>query len=228
MLEHEIVIKFGQFDHMKKLREQGQIFMNTLSSFRKQEAGAERYDPDDGILERYNIKGARLLRKDKQSGKEIEVAQITSGIGRVTGVEIDNLNVYCLFYIAIPFNEKVKVKDLIEPVLLSAFGDTAVIVVDPPEFLTRIKNKAKEQGHVHFRKKVEYIDLEGYHGKVGPFVKGLSYQHQNELRIAIHRDTPPAPEFTFEIGSIEDISVLLPTKELGDLYLHSVESLPNV
>lgn len=225
MLEHKIVIKFGCAENMKKLHDKGEIFMNTLQCYRKEEVGVERHDPNDGVVEMYNMRGARILRRDRVTGAEIEVATITKGVGRVTGENIDNLNVYCLFSVSIPLDKQVRFSEIIDKRLLSSFGDTAVVISDPMDFLTRIKNHSNGDGYVHARKHVEYRDLNGYHGKIGPFIKDLSYDHQKELRIAIHREKPETPELMFSVGSIEDISCMLPTKDLGDVYLESIASI---
>lgn len=198
--------------------------MNTLRSYREKEVGAERFDPNDGVEEILNMQGARLTKKDPVSGKVIELAKITSGIGRITNSTYDNLNVYCMFYLSIPFDTKVTIGDVVDVQSISEFGDTAVIISDPADFVTRLKSEVMKKGYIHDRKLVEYRDLSGFHGKVGPFVKDLTYKHQNELRVIVHREEFQRPELTINIGSIEDISCVLPTSELGEMTIESVPS----
>ncbi|WP_157234671.1 hypothetical protein WKI13_13225 [Teredinibacter turnerae] len=198
--------------------------MNTLRYYRDGEVGTERFDPNDGVAEILNMRGARLTKKDPVSGEVVEIAKITSGIGRITNSTYDELNVYCIFYFSIPFNRKIKIGDVVDIRSINGFGDTAIVISDPADFVTRLKNEVINKGYLHDRQLVEYRDLRGFHGKVGPFIKDLTYKHQNELRVIVHRQEIQHPELTINIGSIEDISCIIPTSELGEITIESVPS----
>lgn len=121
------------------------------------------------------------------------------------------------------------------------FGNTAVIFLDPNEFLHRlIQGLAKQFGdNINFRlDEVRYYPPD-YYGDLDEFCKPLSYAWQHEFRIRVAlldgsntitgedgqvrktliQDTNP---IIVDIGDIRDISVQIPTQDLIDLNLPEV------
>jgi len=131
---------------------------------------------------------------------------------------------------------------------LSEFGDTAVIIYNPDEFLDRILLKLSEcfGDNVNFKiDEVEYFDISGHYGDFySAFWKTNFYRWQKELRIAIGlldgstsmtdssgrvvkpliQDLSP---LILNIGDIRDISISISTTDLIDLKLPPIIDTPD-
>lgn len=99
------------------------------------------------------------------------------------------------------------------------FGEYAVVVADAAEFVTRIKQAAVAKGYKHFRSLVKYVDFSQDDFEVGPFVKDQIFAHQNELRIAIYTGENTSATIQLEIGSLEDIAIMVPAEALDKISL---------
>ena len=97
------------------------------------------------------------------------------------------------------------------------FGKYAVVVVDAGEFVTRVKQAAVAKGYKHFRSLVKYVDFSQDDFEVGPFVKDQIFAHQNELRIAVYTGENAGTAIQLEIGSLEDIAVMVPAEALDEI-----------
>ena len=221
MSGHDLLIKFGSERDMSRLFNHGEVFMNTLAYHRGNESDIERHDPNEGLERIMQIRGATLYKKNRVSGENQKVALITSGIGRIKNSNLDKLNVFCMFRCAIPLNEEVALSKVVNERVMNGFGDTAVIIADAAEFVTRVKNEALQRGLFHSRKLVDYVNLKQWDNEVGPFVKGEEFSHQQELRIAIFDKKAKTGPLCLSIGSISDIAFLVPVK---DLLEYSVKS----
>jgi len=206
---------------MKRLLEHGEVYMNTLASYRGNEHDTERHDPFEGLERIMQMKGAKLSRKNSATGNNEEVALLTGGIGRIKNSNLDKINVYCVFHFAIPFDENVPLGEVVDQRVWSGFGDTAVVIGDAAEFITRVKNEAHRCGLSHWRSSVEYVDMSKRHDEVGPFVKDLAFAHQQELRIAVFDETAEPGPIKVKIGNIADIACLVPADEIGKITVQS-------
>ena len=123
--------------------------------------------------------------------------------------------------------------------MLKDFGDTAVIIYYPDEFVRRIDKGLYDRfgDNIDFKiRQVFYYDLFKDFGDFDVFWKVKTYEWQKEVRItvglldgsetridehgrqlkALIKSIEP---LTLEIGSIEDISVTIPTEDLINLKL---------
>ncbi len=223
-MSHDLLIKFGPKKYMKRLLEHGEVYMNTLASYRGNEHDTERHDPYEGLERIMQMKGAKLSRKCSITGKSEAVALITGGIGRIKNSNLDKVNIYCVFHFAIPFDENVPLGEVVDQRVWSGFGDTAVVIGDAAEFVTRVKNEAHRRGLSHLRSSVEYVDMSERHDEVGPFVKDLAFAHQHELRIAVFDKTAEPGPITVKIGNIADIACLVPADDIGKMTVQSCAS----
>lgn len=223
-MSHDLLIKYGPEKYMRRLLEHGEVYMNTLVSYRGNEHDAERHDPYEGLERIMQMKGAKLTRKNSVTGKDEEVALLTGGIGRIRNSDLDNINVYCMFHFVIPFDEDVSLGEVVDPRVWSGFGDAAVVIGDAADFVTRVKNEAHRRGLSHWRSSVEYVDMSKRHDEVGPFVKDLAFSHQQELRIAVFDHTAELRPITVRIGNIADIACLVPARDVGKISVQSYAS----
>ena len=127
------------------------------------------------------------------------------------------------------------------------FGDTAVIIYNPDEFLRRILKELNNKfgNDINFKiNVVSYYDIYKDFGDFDIFWKRKNLEWQKEVRIAVGlldgseirfdengrqrkaliQDTNP---LTLEIGSIEDIAVAISTEDLINLILPTEIDLPD-
>jgi len=130
---------------------------------------------------------------------------------------------------------------------LRNFGDTAVIMYNPDEFLNRILWQLYEKygDNVNFKlKEVSYFDISRDYGEYNVFWKTTFYEWQKELRIAVGlldgsktmlgdndqllkpliQDIAP---LTLDVGSIRDIAIPICTDDLIKLKLPSCIGIPD-
>ncbi len=201
---------------MRSLFEDGVIYMNTIEFYRTLEAHDERRDVNEGAERVRNRRGGCIKRKNQGTGTFEEVAHLTHSRIRELNSNLQNLNVYCSYYL----KADMPIKSLgaaMSPSVKLGFGDYAVVVADAGEFVTRIKNAAIDKGYKHFRSLVKYVDFSQYDVEAGPFVKDLYFSHQSELRIAVHTGENSGSAIRLEIGSLKDIAVMVPSGTLDEM-----------
>lgn len=201
---------------MKSLFKNGVIYMNTLEFYRTLEAHDERRDINEGVERVRNLRGGALKRKNKETGALEEIAQLTHSRVRELNSNLQNLNVFCLYYLKSGLPIKNLGEEISEKTKLG-FGDYAVVIADAGTFVTRVKQTAIKKGYKHFRRLVEYVDFSKDDFEVGPFVKDQTFAHQCELRIAVHTGENSGSFIELEIGSLEDIAIMVPADELDEL-----------
>lgn len=214
--EIELIIKLGAQEHMRSLFEDGVIYMNTLEFYRTLEAHDERRDVNEGAERVRNRRGGVLKRKNPETGTFEDIAQLTHSRIRELNSNLQNLNVYCLYYL----KSEMPIKSLgtvIDQRTKLGFGDYAVIVADAGEFVTRIKQAAMNKGFQHFRSLVKYADFSEEDVEAGPFMKDQAFAHQSELRIAVHTGENRGAAIKIEIGSMKDIAVMVPSGALDEI-----------
>ena len=214
----EIIIKLGDYEHMKALFENGVVYMNTIEFYRTLEEHDERRDVNEGAERVRNLEGGVLKWKNPETGTFKEVAQLTHSRIRELNSNIQNLNVYCLYYLKsnMPIQS---LGEIIPERTKNGFGEYAVIVADAGEFVTRVKRAAIEKGYRHFRSLVKYVDLSEENVDLGPFIKDHAYAHQSELRIAVHTGQNTGSAIRLEIGSLEDIALMVSSSALDEISL---------
>lgn len=192
--------------------------MNTLDFYRTLEGHDERSDVNEGAVRIENREGGVLRWQNPKSGMLEDVAELTNSRIRELNSNIQNLNVYCIYYL----KARMPIENfgaIIPQRTKVGFGEYAVVIVDTGEFVTRVKKAAIDKGYRHFRSLVKYEDFSKENLEVGPFVKDQAFSHQSELRIAVYTGENSGAPIKFEIGSIEDIAVMVPSGELEGMSL---------
>jgi hypothetical protein len=201
---------------MQSLFEDGVIYMNALEFYRTLEADDERRDINEGAERVKNRRDGVIKRKNPETGASEEIAQLADSRVRELNSNIQNLNIFCSYYLKSSLPIKNLGAEVSERAKLG-FGDYAVVIADAKTFVTRVKQAAIEKGYKHFRSLVEYVDFSKDDFEVGPFVKDQAFAHQNELRIAVHTGENSATFIKLEIGSLEDIAFMEPAGELDEI-----------
>ena len=190
------LIKIGEKQYMEKLLG-GEIYMKNINYFREYEESyqnnsrGDRYECYDFISQ-----NNKIFILDEMMSKSI--------------LEVENVNVfedkksfpgylYCMYAV-----HSGKESVLIDKRMFE-FGDYAIVIFNPNEFIRRIKSYCKERNLHPNCSPVEYYGEKIKKGLITPFMKRDSYSYQSEARIYIH-DSNPQENMTLNIGSIKDIA----------------------
>lgn len=204
-------IKVGQLEHIKSFQEHGKIYMNTIKYFKELENDCQRKDKFEGIekLEQLNwIK----IKIDENTSIESSKKNNTLISGQYQIEPKYHLgNLFCLTAIT---DQLIEQNNKLDP-KMKKFGDTVLIIYDTTKFLTRL-NARLEKIKLNYRYGlVTYYDRKNFNGELNILHKSNFFEHQSEWRLNI--ETLKEEPYELEIGSIEDISILLPSSKIDEL-----------
>jgi hypothetical protein len=203
-------IKFGKEEFLQNLRDEGEIYCNTVDYFRSIEDKELRGDPLELAVN--IVQGVNLELKFE--GNLIGVAptvQLREFNSKVNG------NLFCFYNYdaSTDWNgEQANFKINIDSKNFR-FGDSALIILEPREFFTRIKNTLDLEEIPFHLNHIDYYDHKSFQGKLTPFSKSEIFSYQNEVRLFLPGDGSKVKQF--KIGNISDISVLMKTSDLAKL-----------
>jgi hypothetical protein len=214
------LLKFGQKQHIQAFRNDGLLYMKPLAEFAKLESDAARGDRFEGTTEIIQPQHVGELRFDTGTlglGKFTAKPSDLAGPIRVGLSRTASCNVYCMFAVTKPVDGELVSSQNFE------FGDSCVIVLNPPEFLNRFVRAATDAGVSYQHGLVEYYDLDEYSGEIGRFRKRSSFSYQNEFRIVVEPGSTEPRELL--IGSLLDItSEVIPSSEINQRFDFSTRS----
>lgn len=201
MRESGTLIKFGNQENIEQLQSEGLLYLNNLPYFWGIEDEELRGDPFDSVVE---VSRGPKIGFPTPDGKEVIIEG--EWVMRMHPPDPEKINIYCMYAIrpsanSFPVHEK-----------NFRFGDYALALINPQEFMKRIESALKEQAIEGNADLVTYID-NGYIGKVGPFKKLKSFSYQSEWRLVC--PDGPGKERKICIGNIQDISVILRSDEVN-------------
>lgn len=188
------LVKFGEQEHLYRLLKYGEIYMKNIDFYRKYELSNPEHLRGD-IYECFNNISQHNTIKFLDSDLEINDVTVYENNNTYTGY------LFCMYAIFIDNENKNLDSRMFD------FGEYAVIILNPKEFIYRIKKYCKENNLISYCSRVQYYDEKSKDGNLGPFHKREKYSYQNEARIYI-QNSNPQDYFCLNIGSIEDIAVL--------------------
>lgn len=198
----------------------GNLHINTIAYFRE-----NGYDKFEGIGQHKPT----LDTVVKVNGQRIPPEYLAGPI------QIDSKNIQCIHVFCMSvvrpgdFDE---VTDLntpgfrkqleIDSRCFSEFGDHAVIIHKPQEFINRVHKEIKEQSYNGACDVIEYIDPKNppqteIFTNDPIFYKHEKYSYQKEFRIAIETGNSNTEPLKLNVGDLKDITVLCPAQEVNDL-----------
>ena len=205
----------------------GQIFANRLSKF-KQAEDSEDSDKS-GRMDRHESTTAWL-----QPGKcsvKINGMDISDDLAGPLQVQMDwlnHLNVFCVhaahsgdLNLASLSNDNVEAlrQELTIPPKCLDLGKYAVVVMNVPEFVKRMRDSARAKGYGIRYGLVQYYDPETFHGNFddeeAAFRKQNRYSFQREFRFAMNSGSLGEEPLVMDIGDISDITLQLKSSELN-------------
>ncbi|MBI4290777.1 MAG: hypothetical protein HY661_04775 [Betaproteobacteria bacterium] len=189
----------------------GNLYLNTNMYFANlDESNRVRFDPFDGIDQSRQV-------------KEISIAAPGGDWTPIGGIinpvvfrrkESERLNILCMYALRDQPDKPFDKRNL-------AFGDVAVVIGNPIEFIRRVKSAATALEKQVFHGPVEYVDKSTHDGTMGPFRKFKEHDYQNEFRIVMTNGTGSACRL--HIGNIRDIAVKGPSKDIPMLQPSTVK-----
>lgn len=207
MAEYATLIKFGNLEHIQELQEEGLLYMNNLPYFWKVEDNELRGDLNDGVSEiQRGVKGSLK----NEYGSVIPIT-MTKWELRILPENADKINIFCMYALrpargTYPIN-----------VENNKFGNHTLLITNPNEFINRIQNKVKKEliktnckyPEASF---VEYV-ANDYKGNIGLFKKLMKFSYQSEWRFVCYDGIGGARKTS--IGSLKDISIIIPSEEVN-------------
>lgn len=200
------IIKFGARSDLERLRNTGEVFLNTWGYFKHLESNKIQGDKHEGLTSIHQVANGIQLHIEVD-GKFVPIQGIYGQIKfGVSASLLDNINLFCVHAVTDDSFQN------LDDQRLKEFGDTALVMTDGDEFLARLRAKLNLEGFPHDSDLVKYVDIESHEGEMGPFRKLASYSYQSELRIIVHakRNGP----LKLWLGDISDISFLFSMAEL--------------
>ncbi|WP_417738713.1 hypothetical protein [Rosistilla oblonga] len=198
MNEPGTLVKFGHKNHIRKLLDEGELYLNNLPYFWEVEDGLVRGDANDGVDALHRGTQAKMFKKD---GTEIP-AHITSWVIREhTAAETKNiLCMYSLRKSTSPIDDRVL-----------DFGDTSLRFTQPEVFYERLCDAVSREKLDFHGDLVEYVP-DSHTGDVGLFRKLAAFTWQAEWRFVVYNGS--GGPLTINLGPLNDIAEILPTRLL--------------
>ena len=195
MGEKATLLKFGKREHLFQLRNEGLLYLNALPYFGEIEDGGIRGDCFDGVEQ---VARGHKAKLKAANGAEIPL-NVTNWTFRIHPFEPERMNLFCM-YACRPSLGTFPVNDR-----NNAFGDHVLVMTNPQRFLDQVASTLKTQGIQGKFGLVEYVDDE-HTGQLGPFRKLKKFAFQS--------DDGPGEARMIRIGSLGDISKIIPTNEM--------------
>lgn len=201
---YSLFIKFGEKKWMKKLFEEGELFLNTVDYYTKVE-NKEIGDSWEDVVQVDQIKNFKLQINDQ--------TLLTAPSGNVQ-IHIPDLrqNLYCLWSMSDEYVlENINKEDnsvIINTSNYNGFVDKgvacSVVITNLDEFIKKVERELKRNNLKYQMGRVSYYDENTYKGLVTPFMKRKKYELQNEFRILV--DYPQNEPLIIQIGKMSDIA----------------------
>ncbi len=202
---------------MKPLIDNGSIFMRPLIDYRRMESDKERGDPLEGVIKSKRFSNGNLKIHTPNTNKATQIAKITSGHIHESCTSISFLNVFCMYLLSFNENTTADIGKLVDKRVYQGFGDTAILIHNPSEFINRLKKCAESHGYDLLNDKVNYIKLNQFEGDIGPFKKEAKYSYQNEYRIVVANPDRKGTPLTLNIGPLNDICSIFEAHKTSEL-----------
>ena len=215
------LIKFKSKELIESLRN-GDMYFSPLSVFREYE----------------DASGMRVIGDEREGMMPVQHAIFedvrTHELSPVDNALIKTRNsddyVFCFFGMKentthFSFSEEQKKK-------IKEFGDTALVILDYDAFEDRVKKAANDAGFVVHSGRVDYYDDEADNANMLirtmngmwtlAFEKPKDYEYQQEFRFLLERKGRPEDHWVLELGSLEDISIMMSTEQALTIELNQV------
>lgn len=202
-------VKYGTEEHMRRLQ-QGELFFNTLQYFTGCDPSLGRGDAFENVYKQTIGPGIVMNLQEELHHTKIDIVRLPNGqyISKFINTEFF-ANYFCLYTVVSEQDLQDQVHNLSTEMV--GFGEYMLIIFFPGEFMRRAEELIKPQVDRYHAGGIQYVNIGELNGRKDYFKKPLRYSYQKEYRFAFKNGKEEAR--TFNIGSIEDISVLMPSSK---------------
>ncbi len=200
------LFKFGEYEYMKKLYEEGELFFNTIYYFKKLEDENLRGDKNENLSHCLQSSSTKIIINN-------EIINTTGSI-KIYNPYKDNFNFTHIFSMSSLYDEETLDFDH----RIKQFGDSSIIIYNIQEFFFRLKkglDKIIDIGYLESfnYNKVKYYDLDIHHGKLDVFSKSHKYSFQKEWRLGLRLSNNNSEPYSLKIGDLTDIAKIVKTED---------------
>ena len=209
-------VKFSKNEHITSLQKEGLIYMNPVSYFQKLVNDEQMGDNKENLTHVFQPDKVEL----KINGDTLDAKDIAGPIyvRNPADDKYQTTHIFCLSCLS----EKDMVRDdykiFDDCVRDFKNTDTMLLITNLTEMDKRLRNalqKLERDGSIMKPNydRVNYIDYTSHNGAVDIFNKSNSYEYQKEWRLIVSVPKGSKVPFKFNVGNIEDISIVLPLKD---------------
>lgn len=215
-----LFLKFGSYENMLDLYENGTIFFNSIDYFQQLEEQGLRGDNYEGtiMLRNYHeYESLKVTLTVPETGKTIDLKPSRLHLREFLS-DIEG-NVFCLYCLKTPDIidfENFKIDNRVKE-----FGSHFVMIKDLPRFLGEVKSQLEEQGIDFQNGVVQYYDRNKQNGELSLFHKPDEFEFQKEYRIVLFRQGNKP--FKIKIGSLKEYAHLLKTDAIDTIKVSPIE-----
>ena len=204
----------------------GRLRANRLSRFRKMENEDPRTDDREGTITLQSDNTAKVVLIPHNAPENaIEI----HGPGSMRVSTVDDLCVLCMYAALFHPDDKrdmsaeARRRSLAVPEVYSKFGDHAVLVHDPGEFIRRFTAYTRDSHYSYCRRAVQYydpdvFDINDLSEQIDiAFHKSQAYAEEREYRFAVDTNTTGTDAITLDIGPLHDIAIRIDTADLNQV-----------
>ena len=193
------LLKFGDKENLLKLQKKGEIYMNTIKTFREFDKAAigDKYEGTSNIK---NISNAKITLEFPEKPLELKSSSlqlrehVTGHIG----------NIYSTYAISTLLLRR-KYSHHIDK-RMNLFGSHCLMIKNLKDFTWRVSEKLNSMNIEHSHNLVTYRNFKKNNHVLNPFIKTHLLSYQKEHRFVAY--TPSNRPLKFHIGSIEDYTEL--------------------
>ena len=218
-----LLLKFAHSDNLKRLCNEGELYMGTLKSYRESD-NSEVGDKNEGAHKVRYRSECKVSRVNSTTGKNEEIGILQDVIHREFNDIYEYSRVYCMYYAISPKDKVDKLSSIIDDQIIKKFEyDSVAVFFNLEAFYDRLDNHLENNGNPYRRGVVDYIDISETERNLTPFDKDLSFKHQNEFRVCV-QNVDGEHAFITSIGDLSDISFVVGVKELDNILINIQDS----
>lgn len=190
-------LKFGSFENILDLYENGTIYMNPIEYFRKTEDGKLRGDEYEGATRVINSLPGTFRIPNVDKDFQYKKIHIKESFETILG------NIYSLYAISShgftnPNDFKIDERN-------KSFGTHGLLIKDVNYFIKSIEKKLLEGKNEFYHGLVEYYDKTSIcKNDITLFEKPNEFEYQNEFRFLVYNNK--VEPIKFQIGSLHNVA----------------------
>ena len=212
-MTHTIVafLKFGSYENILDLFENGTIYMNPVEYFRRVEDNGLRGDKYEGALRIINSLPGTFRIPNVEKDIRYEKVHLIESYEVVLG------NLYCLYCVS-SYGIQSPFKFMIDKGNMK-FGTHCLLIKDTRYFLDSIEKGLSKIGFKYHHGFVKYYDKNRISKDLTVFDKPNEFEYQKEFRFYVYNNK--VEPIAIKIGSLHDIAKIYTMRDIMTLKLEN-------